>query len=326
MNDDQIDYELARQIQMVLVLHFLEGMRQSEIATRLNLSTSKVNRLIAQGRRMGMVQIHISSPWQRLTDLEQRIVAVSSLKSAVVCPTLSEKPDTLLGEVGRAAATLLLENLRDGDVLAITGGKAISAVVEKLAPERALDVTVVPLTGGVQGKYYTDVNHLVSRMAEKLGGRAMLVHAPLLAENPTQREMLCGMHPVKEVFDLARGADVVVAGIGSIAPKGSSYYDLAPLSEAEGQMLVNLGIAAEFMAYLIGRSGSVADFAQNARLVAVHPSELATCRQVIGVATGLHKIDPIRAVLRGGFIDTLVIDERTVETIITTLEGERHVA
>ena len=37
-------------------------------------------------------------------------------------------------------------------VIAITGGKAVSAVVENLQPERAFDVTVVPLTGGVQGK------------------------------------------------------------------------------------------------------------------------------------------------------------------------------
>ncbi|WP_246693600.1 SRPBCC domain-containing protein, partial [Mesorhizobium sp. M8A.F.Ca.ET.142.01.1.1] len=50
----------------------------------------------------------------------------------------------------------------------ITGGKAISALAENLQPERAFDVTVVPLTGGVQGKHYTDVNHLATRLAERL--------------------------------------------------------------------------------------------------------------------------------------------------------------
>ena len=72
-------------------------------------------------------------------------------------------------QVGRAAANQLLESLRDGDIIAITGGKALSAVVDNLEPEREFDITVVPLTGGVQGKYYTDVNHLASRMAERLG-------------------------------------------------------------------------------------------------------------------------------------------------------------
>ncbi|WP_112311861.1 sugar-binding transcriptional regulator [Pseudogemmobacter bohemicus] len=326
MADISMDFALARQIQIVLLLHFIEGLRQSEIADRLNLSTSKVNRLIAQGRRAGMLQITISSPFQRLAELETRLVGATTLRSAIVTPTLSEKSDTQLQQVGSAAANLLVESLRDGDVIAITGGKAISAVVDNLSVDRPMNVTVVPLTGGVQGKYYTDVNHLVTRMAERLGGRAMLIHAPLMAENRAQRDMLREMTPIRDVFEIARHANVVMAGIGSIEPRGSSYYDLAPLTEADGKLLVNLGIAAEFMAFLIGQNGRVADFPLNGRLVALQPDELAACRNVIGVASGLHKADPIRAVLRGGFLNSLVTDERTVEAVISGLEGARHVA
>ena len=64
----------------------------------------------------------------------------------------------------------------------------------------------MPLTGGVQGKFYTDVNHLATRIAERLGGKAMLIHAPLFAESRDQRDMLMGMGSIKEVFDLARRA------------------------------------------------------------------------------------------------------------------------
>src|SRR5690606_3575303 len=146
--------------------------------------------------------------------------------------------DTTLRQVGRAAANQMLESLRDGDVIAITGGKAVSAVMENLAPERSFDVTVVPLTGGVQGKYYTDVNHLASRLAERLGGKSMLVHAPLFAESREQRDMLMQMGSVKEVFDLARKASVALTGIGSILTPGSSYYDLHPMPNPDRQFLV----------------------------------------------------------------------------------------
>ena len=47
MSERISDFELSRQIHTVLVLHFVEELKQSEIAQRLNLSTSKVNRLIA---------------------------------------------------------------------------------------------------------------------------------------------------------------------------------------------------------------------------------------------------------------------------------------
>ncbi|MCA0855726.1 sugar-binding transcriptional regulator [Phaeobacter italicus] len=326
MADPSPDFQLTRQIHTVLVLHFIEGMKQSEIATKLNLSTSKVNRLIAQGRKLGMVKIDIESPFERLSELEARLVSATALSSAMVTPTVSGNADTKLQQVGKAAANMLMETIRDGDVIAITGGKAVSAVVENLSPERALDVTVVPLTGGVQGKFYTDVNHLVTRMAERLGGKPMLVHAPLFAENTEQRNMLTDMASIKEVFDLARRADVALTGIGSVEPRGSSYYDLNPVPEADRKMLVSMGVTAEFMAHLIGRNGQLADYGLNRRLVALSPEEIRSCRTVIGVAAGPHKARPIQAVLNGDLVNKLVLDEETVTAVLAQMEGTEHAA
>src|SRR5690606_5277418 len=87
---------------------------------------------------------------------------------------------------------------------------------------------------GVQGKYYTDVNHLATRLAEKLGGKTMLMHAPLFAESREQRDMLMEMASIKAVFDLARKAAIALVGIGSIQTPGSSYYDLLPMPHLPG--------------------------------------------------------------------------------------------
>ncbi|TIO05663.1 MAG: sugar-binding transcriptional regulator, partial [Mesorhizobium sp.] len=66
MADGREEFETIRQIHTVLVLHFMDGMKQNDIAAALNLSPSKVNRLIAQGRKLGMVKIAIESPFQLL--------------------------------------------------------------------------------------------------------------------------------------------------------------------------------------------------------------------------------------------------------------------
>ncbi len=326
MQDPTIDFELSRLIHTVLTLHFVEGMKQSEIALKLNMSHSKVNRLIAQGRKLGMVKINIETPFPRLAELEAELCGATDLRGAVVTPSVQGNAETTLNQVGRAAAAYLLENLRDGDVIAISGGRAVSAVVENLVPERPIDVTVVPLTGGVQGKFYTDVNRLVSLMAERLSGRAMLLHAPLLAENRQQSEMLKNMAQVREIFDLARNADVALTGVGSVAPSGSSYYDLNPVPKADREMLVRMGVEAEFLAHLVSRDGAVAEYELNKRLVAVDPAELGSCRAVIGVASGAQKARPLRAVLNGGFLHSLVSDEETVTALLTDWKGTRHVA
>ncbi len=326
MLDERRDFELIRQIHAVLVLHFIEGLKQSEIAERLNLSTSKVNRLITQGRREGMVKIDIESPFQALLELEDALTKATGLKSAVVTPSVAGSADTTLNRVGRAAASELVSSLRDGDVIAITGGKAVSAIVQNVAPERAMDVTVVPLTGGVQGKYYTDVNHLASQLAERLGGTPLLMHAPLFAESQTQRDMLMEVASIREILDVARQATVALVGIGSIEPEGSSYYDLYPVPEADRKMLVGMGVVGEFLAHLTHIDGSIANYALNSRLVALPPSELSHCKRVIGVAAGPEKALPIQSVLNGGFLNSLILDEDTALSVLEKLKGTENVA
>lgn len=326
MADGREEFETIRQIHTVLVLHFMDGMKQNDIAATLNLSASKVNRLIAQGRRLGMVRIAIESPFQLLVEIEKQLAAFGGLESVVVTPTVIGSPDSTLQQVGRVAANHLLETLRDGDVIAITGGKAVSAVVENLEAERAFDIQVVPLTGGVQGKHYTDVNHLATRLAEKLGGSTLLVHAPLFAESVEQRDLLMEMASVREVFDVARKAAIAVVGIGSILTPGSSYYDLHPSSGPDRDMLANSGAVGEFLAHLIREDGTVADYPPNSRLVALHPRELARCRTVVGVASGIEKVRPIRAALNSKYVKSLVVDEETANAVLNNAGSIRNVA
>lgn len=326
MADGSDEFEALRQIHAVLSLHFIEEMTQSDIAARMNLSPSKVNRLIRRGRDLGMVKISIESPFQRLVDLESRLTEASGLGKAVVTPTVPGNPDTNLQLVARAAANELLGTIDDGDVIAITGGKAMSAVVANLTPERTFDVTVVPLTGGVQGKYYTDVNHLATQLADRLGGSAMLLHAPLFAESREQRDTLMEVGSIRDVFDLARTAQVALVGIGSILTPGSSYYDLVPVPTPERELLLSGGACGEFLAHLIRDDGTVADFPLSSRLVALSPAELSICPNTIGVAAGPEKVQPIRAVLAGGLISSLIVDEETASSVLESLEPVRNVS
>ena len=66
-----------------------------------------------------MVQISINSPYQRLADLEQELIARWSLDSALVVPAVTDNPITTLGQVGAAAGNLLIETIRDGDTIAM---------------------------------------------------------------------------------------------------------------------------------------------------------------------------------------------------------------
>jgi DNA-binding transcriptional regulator LsrR (DeoR family) len=309
-------YEAARQIYAVLVMHFQEGITQSEIAKITKLSHAKVNRLIKQGREMGMVEITIRSPYQALFDLEVRFKQATGLEIVRITPSASANPQTIVQQVGTAAAGLLLETLRDGDTVCVTGGKGVSSVVEALAPDRRYAVEIVPATGLVQGKHYTDVNHVATQMAERLGGEAFLIQAPLFADSTAEKRALMKMKSVKDAFDRARRARVAVVGIGSILAEDSSYYDLHPTSRGDRAGIQRAGAAGELLAHLIDRDGDLCNYELNARLVAMRPEELDAIPMTIGVASGANKVAPVCAALRGRHLKAMVLDEATALSVL----------
>jgi DNA-binding transcriptional regulator LsrR (DeoR family) len=316
VNTSVKDFGLTRQIHIVLVMHFVEGKKQSEIATLLNLSTAKVNRMIKQGRELGMVNISVTSPFQRLVELEKQLSSKWQLENVLVTPTVSDSLQTTLQQVGTAAADFLVQNIRDGDVIAITGGKGVSALVENLNVEHKFDVTIVPLTGCVQGKHYTDVNHVATLLAERLGGKAMLIHAPLFAENEKEKEMLFSLRQIREVFELAKSASVALTGVGSILTPTSSYYDLHPISAKDRKTLIDRGAVGEFVAHLITENGELCDVDLNRRLLALSPDDVARIPKTIGIAAGEEKIKPVQAILNGKYLSSLVLDEATATSAL----------
>ncbi|KRB62117.1 Crp/Fnr family transcriptional regulator [Rhizobium sp. Root708] len=317
---------IARQMHQALVLHFLEGLTQAQIADQLGISHATVNRLIKRGRQLGLVEIKIKSPVEPLVDMEERLLALGGIGRAVVVPTVSDNPQTALQAVGEAAARLLIEEIADGDTICITGGKGVSAVVAGLQPGRRFDVEVIPATGCVQGKHYTDVNHVSTLMAERLGGRSYQIHAPLFADNAEQRAMLMAMRSVADVFQRAREAKVAVVGIGSILSSDSTYYDLHPSSSTDRMAIEHAGASSELLAHLLDGEGRVCGYSLNRALVSLTLEEFASIPMKIGVASGLNKAGSILSVLRGNHLDTLVTDEATGARILEIASEEGHQA
>lgn len=313
---------IARQMHQALVMHFLEGFTQAQIADQLGISQPTVNRLIKRGRQLGLVEIKIKSPIEQLVDMEERLVALGGINRAVVVPTVSDNPQTALQAVGEAAARLLIEEIADGDTICITGGKGVSAVVAGLKAPRHFDVEVIPATGCVQGKHYTDVNHVSTLMADKLGGRAYQIHAPLFADSPAERAMLINMRSVADVFKRAREAKIAVVGIGSILTDDSSYYDLHPSSSTDRLAIEHSGASCELLAHLLDDQGQVCGYSLNESLVSLTLQEFASIPTKIGVASGPNKARPILSILRGNHLDTLVTDEATGQRILDIAAAE----
>jgi len=310
------DPETLRLIARVLTLHFQEGRLQAEIAKNLRLSTAKVNRLIKQGREMGMVEFRIHSPFQRLFDLENQLKLRWSGAEFLVVDTVTENAGTTLDLVGKAAAQHLQGSLDKDDVIAISGGKALSVVANHLRPQGTTSNIVIPMTGGVQGQHYTDVNHIATRIADGLGGKATLIHIPLHADTKEERDMLLSVRAVRDVLDQARNANVSLLGLGAVTGEDATYYKAHPLSEEDRAELYDSGVRAELLGHLVNSAGELCGSTLNSKLVSLPLSDARLVPTRIGVASGKEKIEPILAALNGGHINTLVVDDITAQSVL----------
>src|SRR5690348_8629479 len=74
-------------------LSYVGGLTQAQIAKRLGLNRIRVNRMLAQARDEGIVQIRINSKIAGCVALEERLRAMFDLEEAIVVPS---PPDAAL--------------------------------------------------------------------------------------------------------------------------------------------------------------------------------------------------------------------------------------
>ncbi len=316
-------YETIRLINTILTLYYVEELTQNEIAQRLGLSTAKVNRLLLQAREQGYVNISIHTPFQQLFELEDRLKAVFGLQDAMVIPSVAESSSSPLNALGAIAADFLLAHLRDGDVLGVGGGTAVSALMQAIVPTRTYEIEVVPLMGAVQGEITNDVNYLATHLAEKLGARSYQLHAPAFVDTREHCETLRSMGPVKEILDIARRASVALVGVGTVDAEVSRFVQFTALSAEDMKNIADdCGGVGDINAFVYDIEGRPCAHEYAARVLGLNLAELKAIPFRIGVAATAAKALPLYGALRGGYLHALITDETAARGILGLFEQD----
>lgn len=316
-------YETIRLINTILTLYYGEELTQNEIAQRLGLSTAKVNRLLLQAREQGYVNISIRTPFQQLFELEDRLKAVFGLQDAIVIPSVAESSSSPLNDLGAIAADFLLAHLRDGDVLGIGGGTAVSALMQAIVPTRTYEIEVVPLMGAVQGEITNDVNYLATHLAEKLGARSYQLHAPAFVDTKEHCETLRSMGPVKEILDIARRASIALVGVGTVDAEVSRFVQFTALSAEDMKHIADdCGGVGDINAFVYDIEGQPCAHEYADRVLGLTLTELKSIPYRIGAAATAAKALPLYGALRGGYLHALITDETAARGILGLFEQD----
>jgi DNA-binding transcriptional regulator LsrR (DeoR family) len=215
-----------------------------------------------------------------------------------------------LAAAGDLAAQWLDESLRDGQVLGLSWGTSLQAMVESFSVDQPRSVEVVPLIGGLSpADSFVAGQELVRELAGRLGATYRYLHAPALLRSETARDALLAEPTVAEVLERAKAADIAMVGIGSVGTGSSSeMLHWLGLSDAERQAFLASEPIGDTCCRFFDAAGRAVPGVVQDRVLAVDLDDLRRIPTVIGVATGVEKARGVLGALRGALIDGLITD------------------
>jgi DNA-binding transcriptional regulator LsrR (DeoR family) len=300
-------------------LYYLEGRSQAEVAEALGTSRSNISRMLTEAQSQGIVEFRIHDPAGRVESLEDELgnrFGLRDVRVARVVPSAQRSDE----QVGRQAARLLLESLKDSMTVAISWGHALQSAVYATTSDQAFhELSLVQLVGGLSAiNNEISGQELVRELAVRLGARYRFLHAPATVDSPAVRRALMAEPAIADAVAEAGRADLAMVGIGTpTLGSSASILDSMRLSEAERQAFWDARPVGDIAARYYDEQGRSIRGAVDERIVGASLDDLVSIPHVIGVAQGRAKAPGVLGALNGRLIDSLVCDESLARSVLS---------
>ena len=304
-----------RDILKICYLYYKEEKTQDEISKLWGLSRFKISRILKEARRRGLVTITIHDPGVQLAEVESDLAKKSSLQQTIVVKVNEFSGESMLDQVGKAAANYLRDILPEYRILGVTWGNTVYHVVHHLEPIRVKDLVLVQIGGGLGTIEGMDNNTLTLILGQKLGAKAHVIPAPVIVTNREIRDTLFKEKKIQETLAIARKADLVLFGLGLIGLDGLLWKS-GFLTKTDTAKLKASGAVGAVCGRFFDANGKQCWSALDDRTIGLNLDELRRIKHKICVVTGLEKLDIIRAAIKGRLLDVLITDAETAAGLL----------
>jgi len=289
-------------------MYFLDGRSQDDVARALGTSRSNVSRMLTAARAQGIVEIRVHDQTSREKELEDALreqFELAQVQVAAFRPGVDAQ-----AAVGDLGAQWLDESLRDGQVLGLSWGTTLQAVVDSFSVDQPRSVELVPLIGGLSTVVsLVSGEELVRELAGKLGATYRYLHAPGVLRSTMARNSLLAEPAIAEVLQRAQKADIAMVGIGAAGIGSSSaVIDALGLTSAERKAFMDAGPVGDTCCRFFDVEGRPILGPVHDRVLAIELDQLRRIPTVMGVATGTEKALGVLGAIRGDLVDGLIID------------------
>ena len=297
----------------IIYQYYMHDLGQAEIARRYSISRSYVSKLLIEARKEGLVEIKINKPLISENEPERILRERYGLKHVMIVGHTND------GEsMGDALNNYLNNILNDGDIIGVAWGKTLWDSSKKLhAYKPYKNLTVVQLCGGVSFiKSSTYASEVVTNYAKAFGTEPYLLPLPAIVENYEFKKAFLKEDNISKVMDLINNVNIAVFTVGKLGGK-SALVRSGYISETEIEKLIAGGAIGEICTHVVNGEGKVCDQSLEDRSTSISLSNLKKCLCKIAVVAGVERTASLKAALRAGYINVLIIGQVIADKLIS---------
>lgn len=304
------DGDRATQLSNVALLYYGEGLTQSEIAKRLQVSRVTVVNLLRDARDEGIVEIHVSGQHLSESTLSRDLRDKFGLEDVYISDafgTDAKDRAATLRQLGRVAATAFLNIVEPGDKVGVAWGETVLALSDALPRARVPGAEVSQLIGSMISDRVPASETCAIQIANQIGARCFTLHAPAIVSTPELAMALRQEPTIAAQMERLKALDMAVYSIGNVS-KDTHLVAAGMASPQEMAAAKEAGAKGVICCRYIDAEGHECNLPPSDRLVSASLDQLKAARKKLLVICGKDRLEATRAAIAGGFVTHLCAD------------------
>jgi DNA-binding transcriptional regulator LsrR (DeoR family) len=153
------------------------------------------------------------------------------------------------------------------------------------------------------------------RLADLLEADIEQLYCPMIVADPPTRRALLKDRELKALAERIPDVDLGLIGIGALT-QASPLLRMGYLDQTSLRTIQKRGAVGEIMGRFFDIDGQPVASPLDERIISIDFAGLCKIPNVIALANGNEKINPLLGALRGGCLNTLVSDHATAEAVL----------
>lgn len=290
------------------------GMTQQEVASRLKMNRIRVNRLLNEARRRGIVRVSIESKLAENIELEEGLKERFKLDRAEVLLSLTQEAGPLAEILGAGACPLVGRLLRDDMTVGIGWGMTLRHMSDAFPETPLRNVEVVALIGSLTRRSSISPHDAATSLAAHINAECFYLPGPVLCDSRQSRDTLMAQPMIEEAMARSRAADLALVSVGG--PLNETLASTGVIDRSEIADVRRNGAVGNFLGYYIDDDAEPIDHQVNNRVIGLRPHELLSVPDRLMISGGPKKVRVLHALLQRGLLTGIVTDQETARALL----------